>query len=119
MSGPEETRAEALKRLDAQAGALEARTTRTPPDYGFQAAGNAYRLLAQLLGGTGVGLALGWIFDAFVAAARPWGTIVGVLVGFAVAIWLAYRSAQRMSAQMSKDMAAAPAAPALDDEDED
>lgn len=118
MPRHEDPREEALRRLDERADALEARTRRTPPDYGSQAIGGAYRILAELVGGVLVGLALGWIFDAFVPPARPAGTIVGVLLGFVVSIWMAMRTARRLKEQMSKD-APPPAAVAFDEDEED
>lgn len=117
MSGPEETREEALKRLDAQAHALEARTTRPLPEYGSKAVGSAYRMLAELIGGVFVGLALGLGVD-YVAGTRPWGTVVGVLLGFGMSVWLAYQSARRASDRLSKEMGPPKSVP-FDDEDED
>jgi len=116
MPRHEDPREEALRRLDEAANALEARTARTPPDYGAKAAGGAYKILAEMLGGVFVGLALGWVVDAFAPPVRPWGTIVGVLAGFVVAIWLAMRTARRLRETMAKD-APPPAAAPFEDED--
>ncbi|MDB5446761.1 MAG: hypothetical protein JWQ97_2078 [Phenylobacterium sp.] len=102
MPPPEETRDEAIRRLEQRAGALEARTVQTPRDYGSQAAGYGYRLLGLLLGGVFVGLGFGAAID-WVANTKPWGMIVGVLVGFGVSIWMTLRSAQRMSAEAARD----------------
>ena len=102
MPVPEETREEAIRRLEERAGALEARTTPTPRDYGSKAAGYGYRLLGVLIGGLFVGLGFGFAADA-VAGTKPWGMIVGVLVGFVVSVWMAVRSAQRMSAEAARD----------------
>lgn len=116
MPRPEETREEALKRLDAQADALEARTTKSVQDYGSQAVSQAYRMLAELLGGVFVGLAVGLIFDFF-AGTRPWGTVAGVVLGFCVSIWIAYRSARHAADRLSKEMGPPKSVP-FDDEDE-
>jgi ATP synthase protein I len=102
MPPPEETRDEAIRRLEQRAGALEARTDRTPRDLGSQAAGFGYRLLGLLLGGAFVGLGFGFAID-MVARTKPAGMIVGVLVGFGVSVWLAMRSAKRMSDEVAKE----------------
>jgi ATP synthase protein I len=117
MSRPEETREEALRRLDERANALEKRTTRTTPDYGAQAAEGAYRLMAELIGGVLVGLGLGAGFD-FLVKSAPWGMIVGVLTGFAISIWIAVRSAQRMSARAAKEWGPPQDLPPEDDEED-
>lgn len=102
MPGSDPSREEAIRRLDEQAAALEARTTREVPDHGTQAAGYGYRIMALLLGGVFVGVGFGAAVDVFVGSA-PWGMIVGVLGGFAVSIWLAVRSARTYSAQAARD----------------
>ena len=102
MTPPEETREEAVRRLQQRAGALEARTTQTPRDYGAQAHGYGYRLLGLLLGGVFVGLGFGWAIDA-IAKTGPFGMIIGVLVGFVVSVWLAVRSARQMSAEAARE----------------
>jgi ATP synthase protein I len=102
MPPPEETREEAIRRLQRSAGALEARTTPATRDYGSQAAGYGYRLLGLLIGGVLVGLAFGAAID-YVAKTGPWGMIVGVLGGFAVSVWLTVRSARRMSEEVARE----------------
>src|SRR4051812_42871819 len=102
MPPPEETREEAIRRLEQRAGALEARTDQTPHDYGSQAAGYGYRLMGLLLGGVFVGLGFGAAID-WVAKTGPWGMIIGVLVGFGVSIWMTVRSAQKMSVELAKE----------------
>lgn len=102
MPEPDETREEAIRRLQQRAGALEARTVQTPRDYGSQAAGYGYRLLGLLIGGVLVGLAFGAAVD-WLAKTRPWGIIVGVLVGFSVSIWMAIRSARKMGEEASRE----------------
>jgi ATP synthase protein I len=103
MPPPEETREEAIRRLQQRAGALEARADQTPRDFGsHEAAGYGYRLMGLLLGGVFVGLGFGWAID-LVAGTRPWGIIMGVLVGFGVSVWMTVRSAQAMSAEVAKE----------------
>jgi ATP synthase protein I len=116
MTPPDETREEAIRRLEQRAGALEARTTQTPRDYGAQAHSYGYRLLGLLLGGVLVGLGLGWAVD-WIAGTTPFGIIVGVLVGFAVSVWMAVRTARRMSDEAARDWGPPVDLPPDDDED--
>ena len=116
MSLPEEPREEALKRLNSRADALEARTTRVVPEYGSKAHGMAWSLLAQLLGGVFVGLALGLVVDGFFHSA-PWGIITGVLAGFGISVFLGYRLAKRLSEQAARECG--PPQDLPDDDEED
>jgi ATP synthase protein I len=116
MTPPEETRDEAIRRLEQRAGALEARTAQTPRDYGAQAHSYGYRLLGLLLGGVFVGLGIGAAID-WIAKTGPFGMIIGVLVGFGVSVWMAVRSAQQMSAQAAREWGP-PKDLAPDDEDD-
>jgi ATP synthase protein I len=102
MPQPEDTRKDALRRLQGRADALHARTAPTPRDYGSQAAGYGYRILGLLLGGVFVGIGFGAAVDA-VAKTAPWGMIVGVLLGFGISIWLAVRSARAMADEASRE----------------
>ena len=102
MTPPEETREEAIRRLEQRAGALEARTVQTPRDYGAQAHSYGYRLMGLLFGGVFVGLGFGWAVDA-IAKTGPWGMIIGVLVGFGVSVWLAVRTARTMTAEAAQE----------------
>lgn len=116
MSLPEEPREEALRRLNTRADALEARTTKTLPNYGSKAQGMAWSLLGQLLGGVFVGLALGLVADGVLHSA-PWGIITGVLLGFGISVFLAYRLAKRLTEQASREFG--PPRDLPDDDDED
>ena len=95
-----ESREEAIKRLQDSASALEARTTaeKSAELTGQQVSGQAYKIIAELLGGVFVGLAFGFIAD-WVFGTRPWGLIGGVLLGFALSIYMARRTANRLMAQ--------------------
>lgn len=115
MPPPEETREEAIRRLQQRAGALEARTVQTPRDLGAQAHSYGYRLLGLLLGGVFVGLGFGWAVD-WAAKTQPFGMIIGVLAGFAVSVWLAVRSARKMSAEVAREWG--PPKDLPDDEDD-
>ena len=118
MSKPEETRAEALRRLDERAAALDARTQRPVAAHaGEQAVSQAYRIVAELLGGVLVGLAFGFLADR-IFRTTPGGLVVGVLLGFALSIWMARRTANRLMALARQDDAGPlPSVPFDDDEE--
>lgn len=117
MSLPPESREEAIARLTKSASDLETRTTpRISQEMaGHAAASQAWKIIADLLGGVFVGLALGWVFDYFTGAS-PVGLIGGVLLGFAVSVWMAWRTAQRLMAEANKY--GEPMSVPFDDEDE-
>ncbi|MBA3050327.1 MAG: AtpZ/AtpI family protein [Alphaproteobacteria bacterium] len=100
MSLPPESREEAIKRLADSASAMGARQARdvSHEAAGQAAAGQAWRIIADLFGGVFVGLAIGFIVDRF-AHTGPWGLIGGVLLGFAVSVFMAWQTAQRLMAQ--------------------
>src|ERR1700754_4526441 len=103
MSPADDSRKEAMKRLDERAAALEARTQRPVESHaGEQAVSQAYRIIAELLGGVLVGLAAGFIVDR-VFKTTPWGLIAGVLLGFALSIWMARRTANRLMAMAKQE----------------
>ena len=111
---------ETLRRLDARADALEARTTGRPRQ-SFGGAGDlgaGYRMVAELLGGVLGGLGLGWLIDRF-AGTGPWGIVVGVLLGAGGAIFLVARSAGRMSTQASAKAGPVSSVPFDDDNEDD
>jgi ATP synthase protein I len=118
MPPEQETRDEVIKRLNAEAESLQARATPKPPEYGGAAVGYGYRLMAEMIGGVLVGLALGWGVDLLVGSA-PWGMIVGVLVGFGVSIWMAVTSAKKLSARALKEFGPPQDLPDEPDEDDD
>ena len=115
MPQTNETREEALKRLNVRARALESKVVKAPPDYGANAAGYGYRIIGLLIGGVFVGLGFGAVIDVL-AKTQPFGMIVGVLLGFGVSIWMAVRSAQKASTEMSAVLGPAKDLP---DDDED
>ena len=117
---PDEPREEALRRLDERAAALKARTQRPvgATAAGEQAVSQAYRIIAELLGGVLIGLGLGflvvWLFKVPPAA----GLIGGVLLGFALSLWMAWRTAQRLMA-LAKQEGEPPSVPFDDDDDKE
>jgi ATP synthase protein I len=109
---------EAMRRLNERAAALDTQTQRpTASHAGEQAVSQAYRIIAELVGGVLIGLALGFVADR-VFRTTPWGLIVGVLAGFALSIWLARRTANRLMA-MAKLEAEPASSVLIDDEDEE
>jgi len=100
MSLPPESREEAIARLNESASDLEARTARqiSHEAAGQAAAGQAWKILADLFGGVFVGLGAGFLVDRFFGT-TPWGIIGGVLLGFALSIYMARRTANRLMAQ--------------------
>lgn len=118
MSLPPESREEAIARLAKSASSLEARTAK-PVSHeaaGQAAAGQAWRIIADLFGGVFVGLALGAIADRFFQTG-PWGLIGGVLLGFAVSVWMAWSTAQRLMDQ-AKASGVEPKSVPFDDDEE-
>ena len=117
MSTPPDSREEAIARLNKSASDLEARTA--PPLShelaGQRAAGQAWKIIADLFGGVFVGLAIGFGVDHF-AGTRPYGIIGGVLLGFAVSVWMAWRTAQRIMAEANASGETPKAVPFDDDE---
>lgn len=119
MSMPPESREETIARLTRNASDLEAKTA--PPSRqemaGMAAANQAWKVVADLLGGVFVGLALGFGVD-WLFATKPWGIISGVLLGFALSIYMARRTANRLMAQAKADGVEPKSIP-FDDEDEE
>ena len=100
MSSTKESREEAMKRLSDRASALEART-RTEVVATAEAqkvVGQAWRIVAELIGGVFIGLGLGVAVDYFFDTA-PIGVIGGVLVGFALSFFMARNTAKRLMAE--------------------
>ena len=119
MSMSPESREEAIKRLNEQADALERRTeNRLAQELaGQKAAGQAWKIIADLFGGVLVGIALGFGVD-YVAGTSPVGIIGGVLVGFAISVWMAWRTAKRIQAE-AEASGVRPQTVPFDDEEED
>ena len=100
MSTPTESREEAIERLTRRASELEAATApKTSEHLAAQAVtSQAYKIIAELLGGVFLGLGLGFGVDRLFGT-NPWGLISGVLLGFALSLWMARRTANRLMAQ--------------------
>jgi ATP synthase protein I len=120
MSPTPESREEAIARLNKSASDLEARTTSDAraDAAGRAVAGQAYKVVAQLLGGVFLGVAVGFVVDRF-AGTNPWGVIGGVLLGFGVSLWMAWQTAQRLMAQAAEAGVEPRSIPFDDAEDDD
>lgn len=119
MSSTKESREEAMKRLSERASALEART-RTEVVATAEAqkvVGQAWRIVAELIGGVFIGLGLGVAVDYFFDTA-PIGVIGGVLVGFALSFFMARNTAKRLMAE-AKALGEAPSGEPIVEVNED
>jgi ATP synthase protein I len=120
MSLPPESREEAIARLNRSASDLETRTTRevSAELAGQKVSSEAYKIIAELLGGVFIGLGAGFLVDRFFGT-NPWGIIGGVLLGFALSIYMARRTANRLMAQAKASGVTAHSVPFDDEADED
>ncbi len=120
MSPMSESREEAIKRLQDSASALEDKTAqKTSEHLAAQAVtSQAYKIVAELLGGVFLGLGLGFGADRLFGT-NPWGIIGGVLLGFALSIYMARRTANRLMAQAKASGIEPKSVPFDDEEDED
>ncbi len=117
MPEPDEPRDEALRRLSERAAALRTQTERPATSHaGEQAVSQAYRIIAELIGGVLLGLAAGFLVDR-IFRITPWGLIGGVLLGFVLSIWLARRTANRLMAMAQQENRPVSAAPFDDNEE--
>ena len=118
MSMSPESREETIARLQKSASDLEARNQSQLAQElaGQKAAGQAWRIIADLFGGVLVGLAIGFGVDHF-AGTSPVGIISGVLLGFALSVWMAWRTAQRIQAEANRAGVQPQAVPFDDEED--
>ena len=115
----QESREEAIKRLTESASSLEARTAQQESAdlAAHKVTGEAYKIIADLIGGVLVGLGLGFLADRFLGT-TPWGIIGGVLLGFALSIYMARRTANRLMAQ-AKASGIEPKSILFDDEEDE
>jgi ATP synthase protein I len=117
MAPSEDISKEAITDLEKRAAALEASTRRETTEHGHQAAGEGYRLMAVMLGGVLMGLALGLVIDG-VAHTAPFGIIGGVLTGFGVSVYTAVRLARQISATAEERWGPPQDLPPEDEDDE-
>jgi ATP synthase protein I len=123
MSDPRSPSDDRLRDLTARADALERATARpvTASSAANAATSQGYRIVADLLGGVIVGLALGfgvdWLAPRLLGVkTAPAGLLLGVLAGFAVSVWMAKQTADRLVAQAKRDNPNPPSVPDADDE---
>lgn len=120
MSPTKESREEAIKRLNESASALEARTQadKSAEVAAQKVVGQAYRIIAELLGGVAIGLAIGFGVDRLFGT-TPMGVVGGVLLGFALSIYMARRTANRLMAQAKAAGLPQQGEPIIEADDED
>jgi ATP synthase protein I len=108
-------RSDALgKRLD------EVKARRNPPQSGDarargEAFAKAFRFVAELIAGVGVGGFIGWMLDGWLGT-RPWLLVLFVTLGFAAGLMNVIRAAQRAQADAAASQLATPS---VKDDDED
>jgi len=103
------------KRLD------EVRARRNPPQSGDarargEAFARAFRFVAELIVGVGVGGFIGWLLDRWLGT-TPWLLVLFVTLGFAAGLMNVIRAAQKAQAEAQASQLAAPSV-ADDDEDD-
>jgi ATP synthase protein I len=116
MPKPDDSRDEALKRLDKRLQAFEAGRERSTGASSQRALGQGYRFLAEVVGGVFGGAGFGWLIDYF-AKTTPFGLISGLLVGTGASIFVAVKGAERWSKVESKEAGPLPSTPDDDDND--
>ena len=115
MPEPENAGGRDLERLDKGLSAFDASRKAAPGPAGVGgAAGQGYRVLAQMLGGIMGGLGFGWLVDHF-AHTRPWGVLIGLVIGTGLSIYGTIQTASRISAEAAKNVASG----AGDDDEDD
>jgi ATP synthase protein I len=102
------------KRLD------EVKARRNPPQSGDarargEAFAKAFRFVAELLVGVGVGGFIGWVLDRQLGT-RPWLLVLFVALGFAAGLTNVIRAAQKAQADVAASQLATPS---VKDDDED
>jgi ATP synthase protein I len=109
------------KRSSALGEQLDAVRARRSPDRSGdarargEAFSRAFRFLAELIVGVGVGGFIGWVLDRQLGTA-PWLLVLFVVLGFAAGVMNVIRAAQKAQAEA---LAAQLAAPSVEDDDED
>lgn len=108
-------RSDALgKRLD------QVKARRTPPQSGDarargEAFARAFRFVAELIVGVGVGGFIGWALDRWLGT-QPWLLVLFVALGFTAGVMNVIRAAQKAQAEA---LASQLASPSVQDDDED
>jgi ATP synthase protein I len=103
------------KRLD------EVKARRLPPPSGDarargEAFAKAFRFVAELVVGVGVGGFIGWVLDRWLGTA-PWLLVLFVVIGFAAGLMNVIRAAQKAQEEAEASQLATPSV-ADDDEDD-
>ena len=110
------------KRSDSIGKRLEeVKARRAPPDMGDgrargEAFAKAFRFVAELIAGVGVGGFIGWALDRQFGTA-PWLLVLFVTLGFAAGLTNVIRAAQKAQAEAVASQLATP--PVTDDDEDD
>jgi ATP synthase protein I len=115
MPQTDETPEEALKRLDARLGKVEAARARAEGGDAHVAMAQGYRFLGEVVGGVLGGVGFGWLVDRF-AGTTPFGLIVGLIGGAGLSIFVAVKTAAKTT---QTELAKAGPLPSVADDDED
>jgi ATP synthase protein I len=116
-----EQRAAFQKRSDSLGKRLDqVKARRNPPQSGDarargEAFARAFRFVAELIVGVGVGGFIGWVLDRQLGTA-PWLLVLFVTLGFAAGLMNVIRAAQRAQADATATQLATPS---VKDDDED
>jgi ATP synthase protein I len=102
------------KRLD------EVKSRRAPNEIGDgrargEAFARAFRFVAELIVGVGVGGFIGWVLDRLLGT-KPWLLVLFVALGFAAGLLNVIRAAQKAQAEVAASQLATPS---VNDEDDD
>ena len=116
MPLPDESQAEARKRLEARLGAAEAAQARAASGDAHRAMAQGYRFLGEVVGGVLMGAFFGWLLDRFITPA-PLGLVIGLAAGSGLSIFVAVRTAAQATRKATEAAGPLPSVP--DDEDED
>lgn len=111
------------RRSDAIGKRLDEVKARNTPDQSVdtrargQAFAKAFRFVAELIVGVGMGGFIGWVLDRWLGTA-PWLLVLFVTLGFAAGLLNVIRAAQKAQAEAEASQLAAPSV-ADDDDDDD
>ena len=110
------------KRSDEIGERLDAVKARNTPDRSVdtrargEAFAKAFRFVAELIVGVGMGGFIGWVLDRWLGTA-PWLLVLFVALGFAAGLANVIRAAQKAQAEAEASQLAAPSV--TDDDDDD
>lgn len=118
MPTPDDKPKEALDRLGEELNAFDKTRAKNAPAKGALVSVNgSYRIVAELVGGVGLGFGVGWLIDRFIPGVAPWGTAIGVSAGAGFGVYMAAHTAVQMGKQAMEKAGPVQSVPFDDDED--